>query len=122
MIIAAAAFSSADAQYWETDSTSDSSYDYGYSSDTGDSGTSGSTYGETTGYGTTTETPAPTATPAFGSSGSAKTCPVCIHPVTRDDLYVDHNGRQINVCSGACIRRVKRNPDRYIKILTKLGQ
>lgn len=121
MIITAAAFSSANAQYWD-DSTSDSSYDYDYGSDTDDSGTSDSSYDEGTDYDTTAETSAATATPAYGTSGSTETCPVCIHPVTRNDLYVDHNGSQINVCSGACIRRVKRNPDRYIKILTELGQ
>ncbi|MFP4163430.1 MAG: hypothetical protein ACLFQB_05895 [Chitinispirillaceae bacterium] len=134
MIITAAAFSGADAQYWESDdSTSDSSYDYDFGSDTGDSEDTGNT--EDTGnseesdssadsYDTASDEPSEATASDYSSTstGSHKICPVCIHPITRDDLYVNHNGTQINVCSGACIRRVKRSPGRFIEILNELGQ
>ena len=49
------------------------------------------------------------------------TCPVMNNPVNRD-LYVDHNGKRIYVCCAMCVNEVKKNPDKYLKKLEKMGE
>ena len=50
------------------------------------------------------------------------TCPVMTkNPINRS-LYVDYNGKRIYVCCGACISKVKENPEKYIEVLREMGQ
>ena len=48
-------------------------------------------------------------------------CPVMGNEINRS-LFVDVNGKRIYVCCKACIDPVKKNPEKYIKKLEKLGQ
>jgi YHS domain-containing protein len=49
------------------------------------------------------------------------TCPVMGEPIDKN-LYVDYNGKRIYVCCADCIDKVKKNPEKYIKKLEKMGQ
>jgi YHS domain-containing protein len=49
------------------------------------------------------------------------TCPVMGEPIDKN-LYVDYNGKRIYVCCANCIDKVKKNPEKYIKKLEKMGQ
>lgn len=53
-------------------------------------------------------------------SPSQAICPVMDAPID-ESLYVDHNGKRIYVCCGACISAVRRNPEKYIKELQDSG-
>jgi YHS domain-containing protein len=48
-------------------------------------------------------------------------CPVMGEPIDKN-LYVDYNGKRIYVCCANCIDKVKKNPEKYIKKLEKMGQ
>ena len=50
-----------------------------------------------------------------------KTCPVMGNPINKD-LYVDHDGKRVYVCCGACISAVKKSPEKYLKKLSELGE
>lgn len=49
------------------------------------------------------------------------TCPVTGDPINKE-LYVDHKGKRIYVCCATCIDKVKKNPEKYIKKLEKMGE
>lgn len=49
------------------------------------------------------------------------TCPVMGDPVSKK-LYVDHNGRRIYVCCTSCLAKVKKDPEKYISKLERMGQ
>ena len=37
-------------------------------------------------------------------------------------LYVDYQGKRIYVCCEGCLGKLKKNPEKYIKKLEKMGQ
>lgn len=47
-------------------------------------------------------------------------CPVMGNAINKN-LYVDHDGKRIYVCCGACVAEVKRNPQKYIDKLEAEG-
>jgi YHS domain-containing protein len=49
------------------------------------------------------------------------TCPVMGDPIDKN-LYVDYKGKRIYVCCTDCIAPLKKNPEKYIKKLEKMGQ
>jgi YHS domain-containing protein len=49
------------------------------------------------------------------------TCPVTGDPIDKN-LYVDYKGKRIYVCCTDCIAPLKKNPEKYIKKLKKMGQ
>jgi YHS domain-containing protein len=49
------------------------------------------------------------------------TCPVTGDPIDKK-LYVDYKGKRIYVCCTDCIAPLKKNPEKYIKKLEKMGQ
>jgi YHS domain-containing protein len=49
------------------------------------------------------------------------TCPVSGDPIDKK-LYVDYKGKRIYVCCSSCIAPLKKNPEKYIKKLEKMGQ
>jgi YHS domain-containing protein len=49
------------------------------------------------------------------------TCPVTGDPIDKK-LYVDYKGKRIYVCCSSCIAPLKKNPEKYIKKLEKMGQ
>ncbi len=55
------------------------------------------------------------------SSIVQKTCPVMGNPINKD-LYADYDGKRIHVCCGACIDRVKGEPEKYLKKLAEMGE
>ena len=53
---------------------------------------------------------------------SQQTCPIMGNPIQKD-LYVDCDGKRIYVCcTGGCIEKIKKNPEKYIKLLQKYGE
>jgi YHS domain-containing protein len=48
-------------------------------------------------------------------------CPVTGDPIDKK-LYVDYKGKRIYVCCSGCLATVKKNPEKYIKKLEKMGQ
>ncbi len=49
-----------------------------------------------------------------------KTCPIMGGAINRK-LFVDHKGKRIYVCCQGCIGVVKKNPEKYIKVLEAKG-
>jgi YHS domain-containing protein len=49
------------------------------------------------------------------------TCPVTGDPIDKK-LFVDYKGKRIYVCCADCIDKVKKNPEKYIKKLGKMGE
>jgi YHS domain-containing protein len=49
------------------------------------------------------------------------TCPVSGDPIDKK-LYVDYKGKRIYVCCTNCVAPLKKNPEKYIKKLEKMGQ
>jgi len=49
------------------------------------------------------------------------TCPVMGGAIDKNQ-YVDYKGKRIYVCCPDCIDKVKKNPEKYIKKLEKMGQ
>ena len=50
-----------------------------------------------------------------------KTCPVMGNPIDRN-LYVDYKGQRIHVCCGGCIEPLKKDPEKYLRKLEKMGE
>lgn len=50
-----------------------------------------------------------------------KTCPVTGGKINKA-LYVDYEGQRIYVCCAGCIPKVKKDPAKYIKVLTDKGE
>ncbi len=50
-----------------------------------------------------------------------KTCPVMGGKINKA-LYVDYEGQRIYVCCAGCIPKIKKDPAKYIKILTYKGE
>jgi len=48
-------------------------------------------------------------------------CPVMGNPINKE-LYADVDGKRIYVCCKGCIDPIKKNPQKYIKKLEKMGQ
>jgi YHS domain-containing protein len=49
------------------------------------------------------------------------TCPVMGEPIDTTK-YVDYKDKRIYVCCSNCIEKVKKNPEKYIKKLERMGQ
>lgn len=49
------------------------------------------------------------------------TCPIMGGDINKE-LYVDHDGKRIYVCCGACLSKVKEDPAAAIGKLKELGQ
>lgn len=49
------------------------------------------------------------------------TCPVMGGDIDKS-LYVDYKGKRIYVCCEGCLAKLKKNPEKYIKKLEKMGQ
>ena len=49
------------------------------------------------------------------------TCPVMKGNPINKNLFVDVKGKRIYVCCGACIDAIKKDPDKYLKILSDEG-
>jgi len=49
------------------------------------------------------------------------TCPVQGEPINKK-LFVDYKGKRIYVCCSACLDKVKKSPEKYIKKLESMGQ
>ena len=50
-----------------------------------------------------------------------KTCPVMGGEIKKD-LYVDVDGKRVYVCCQGCIDPIKKNPEKYLKKLSELGE
>lgn len=50
------------------------------------------------------------------------TCPVMAGQPINRSLYVDYKGKRIYVCCGGCLAKLKKNPEKYMKKLEKMGQ
>jgi YHS domain-containing protein len=61
------------------------------------------------------------AMPAAKQLKPQTTCPVSGDPIDKK-LYVDYKGKRIYVCCSSCIATLKKNPEKYIKKLEKMGQ
>ncbi len=46
-------------------------------------------------------------------------CPVMTGERTKDKFYVDWNGRKIYMCCRSCVRKFKKNPEKYLKNLER---
>jgi len=57
-----------------------------------------------------------TASQPAGNLKPQTICPVMGNKINKN-LYVDYNGKRIYVCCKSCINIVKKNPEKYIKIL-----
>jgi hypothetical protein len=61
------------------------------------------------------------AAPAATAIVKAQTkCPVMDAPINKS-LFVDVDGKRIYVCCGGCIKTIKQDPAKYIKILEDQG-
>jgi YHS domain-containing protein len=49
------------------------------------------------------------------------TCPVMGGPVDPSQ-YVDYKGKRIYVCCGGCVKAVRADPEKYLKILAERGE
>jgi YHS domain-containing protein len=49
------------------------------------------------------------------------TCPVMGGEINKS-LFVDYKGKRIYVCCEGCLEKLKKNPEKYIKKLEKMGQ
>jgi YHS domain-containing protein len=49
------------------------------------------------------------------------TCPVMGGEINKS-LFVDYKGKRIFVCCEGCLEKLKKNPEKYIKKLEKMGQ
>jgi YHS domain-containing protein len=49
------------------------------------------------------------------------TCPVMGGDIDKS-LYVDYKGKRIYVCCEGCVAKLKKNPEKYLKKLEKMGQ
>ena len=49
------------------------------------------------------------------------TCPVMGSPINKK-LYVDYKGQRIYVCCRGCITPIKKDPEKYIKLLKESGE
>jgi YHS domain-containing protein len=47
-------------------------------------------------------------------------CPVMGEPINKK-MFVDHEGKRIYVCCGACVKKVKKDPAKYIKEMEDQG-
>jgi hypothetical protein len=50
-----------------------------------------------------------------------KTCPVMDGKINKE-LYVDVKGKRVYVCCRMCIKKIKQDPDKYIKIVLDKGE
>jgi YHS domain-containing protein len=50
------------------------------------------------------------------------TCPVMTGQPIDKSLYVDYKGKRIYVCDKVCQVKLKKNPEKYLKKLGKMGQ
>lgn len=62
-----------------------------------------------------------TAAPPVKKLKPQTTCPVMGGEIDRE-LYVDHKGKRIYVCCPGCLGKLKKNPEKYIKKLERMGQ
>ncbi|MGA2506589.1 MAG: YHS domain-containing protein [Chitinispirillaceae bacterium] len=49
------------------------------------------------------------------------TCPVMGGAIDKN-LYVDYKGKRIYVCCEGCLAKLRKNPEKYLKKLEKMGQ
>ena len=65
--------------------------------------------------------PAKDAAPAATTPAKAQTtCPVLGGAINKS-LFVDVEGKRIYVCCGGCIKKIKNDPAKYIKVLEDQG-
>jgi len=50
------------------------------------------------------------------------TCPVMTGQPIDKSLYVDYKGKRIYVCCAGCLKKLKKNPEKYLKKLELMGQ
>jgi hypothetical protein len=60
------------------------------------------------------------AAPAAATVKAQTTCPVMGGPISKTN-FVDVEGKRIYVCCADCIKTVKKDPAKYIKILEDKG-
>jgi YHS domain-containing protein len=48
-------------------------------------------------------------------------CPVMGGEIDKTK-FIDHNGKRIYFCCAGCLDEFKKNPEKYLKKLTKMGQ
>ncbi len=56
-----------------------------------------------------------------GEKKMQQTCPVMGGKINKK-LYVDHDGKRIYVCCKACIAKVKKDPETYVKKIEAKGE
>lgn len=49
------------------------------------------------------------------------TCPVMKGSTVKKELFADVKGKRIYVCCGGCISAIKKDPDKYLKVLADAG-
>jgi YHS domain-containing protein len=49
-------------------------------------------------------------------------CPVTGETLTDKKYYLDYKGKRIYVCCADCLTALKKNPEKYLKKLEKMGQ
>lgn len=59
--------------------------------------------------------------PEKSNSGQTN-CPVMVNRKVNKDLFVDHNGKRIYVCCTGCLKKVIKDPEKFIKKLEQSGQ
>ena len=58
---------------------------------------------------------------AYAEDKKQDTCPVKGKSVSSSSKYVDAEGYRIYVCCGGCVKKVKKDPAKYIAMLKKKG-
>ena len=51
-----------------------------------------------------------------------ETCPVMAGGKIDKSLYVDHNGKRVYFCCGGCIDTFRKDPERYLRVLSDRGE
>lgn len=65
------------------------------------------------------EEKAPSAEAA--SLKAQETCPVMGGELDKS-IYVDHEGKRVYFCCGMCVEKFKKDPEKYLKVLSDKGE
>jgi YHS domain-containing protein len=59
--------------------------------------------------------------PALLALAPQKTCPVMENPIDKK-VFVDHKGKRVYFCCSSCKTEFKKDPEKYLKKLSKMGE
>ena len=58
---------------------------------------------------------------AYAEDKKQDKCPIKGKKISSSSKYVDAEGHRIYVCCGGCVKKVKKDPAKYIEMLKKKG-